>query len=457
MKLKHFLFLFSLLGLFLVSVYWVTLNYDLLVKNYYFVKGWPVPTWLAMFVFFLAGLFIMGVLFLIDAWRKNIRLRILRREKEQKTTVDQALEMAVFFLLQNEDDVARQLMEVHKDTPDPSTSADLLKVCISLRERDYDQASALLAGLPDAQASPLAEILRSRLAHLTGRYEDAIEILENLSRHVPPVLESAVRKKLRKVYMDAGKWSLALAVQEQIVAAASTDGDAKREGDLKTCIHYELARHMAGEGKSKDAASMLKMLVKDNREFICAWVLLGDTLRKLEEEDRALDAYKEGFEATMAGILLHRIEDVHLQRERPEDALAAVNQMRFRVSRDIIPRFFLGRLYYRLEMLEEAYQFLSNLKPQASRSAVLHYILGSIEDRLGKSGDAASSYRRAAVENPAIVHEYWCFSCHTPQKTWQDRCPQCKAWNSVEINFKEEVAEGDRLGLKISPISNPLF
>lgn len=456
MKLKHFLFLFSSLGLFFISVYWVTLNHDLLLQSFFFVKGWPVPAWLAMFMFFLAGLFLMGILFLIDAWRKNLRLRVLRREKEQKTTVDQALEMAVYFLLQNEEELARQLLEVHEGGPGPSSSARLLEVCLSLRAKDFDKASSVLSRVERESTSPLVDILRSRLAHLTGRYEDAIAILENLARTMPPDLEPAVRKKLRKVYMDAGKWSLALAVQEQILAGAGPALQSQ-ESDLRTCIQYELAKQMAGEEKEKDAASLLKMLVKDRPSFNSAWVLLGDTLQKLGEEEKALEAYKEGFEATLAGILLHRIEDYYLHRERPEEALAAVNQMRFKVSRDIIPRFFLGRLYYRLEMLEEAYRFLSNLKSLAPHSAALNYILGSIEDRLGKGSPAASSYRKAASESPSILHEYWCFSCHTPHKTWHDRCPHCKAWNSVEINFKEEVAEGDQLGLKISPIANPLF
>jgi lipopolysaccharide biosynthesis regulator YciM len=456
MKLKHFLFLFASLGLFFVSVYWVTLNHDLLLQSFFFVKGWPVPAWLAMFMFFLAGLFLMGILFLIDAWRKNIRLRILRREKEQKTTVDQALEMAVYFLLQNEEELARQLLEVHEGGPGPSSSARLLEVCLSLRRKDFDKASSVLSQVERESTSPLVDILRSRLAHLTGRYEDAIAILENLARTMSPDLEPAIRKKLRKVYMDAGKWSLALAVQEQILAGAGPAGQSQ-ESDLRTCIQYELAKQMAGEGKEKDAASLLKMLVKDRPAFNSAWVLLGDTLQKLGVEEKALEAYQEGFEATLAGILLHRIEDYYLQRERPEEALAAVNQMRFKVSRDIIPRFFLGRLYYRLEMLEEAYRFLSNLKSLAPHSAALNYILGSIEDRLGKGSLAAASYRKAASDSPSILHEYWCFSCQTPHKTWYDRCPHCKAWNSVEINFKEEVAEGDQLGLKISPIANPLF
>ena len=109
MKFRHFLALFGVIGLFFLSVYWVTLNYDNLIKPFYFLKGWPVPYWLAMFVFFLAGLFLMGILFLIDAWRKNIRLRDLARQKTERAATGEALEMAVFFLLQDDEEAAARL------------------------------------------------------------------------------------------------------------------------------------------------------------------------------------------------------------------------------------------------------------------------------------------------------------------------------------------------------------
>jgi lipopolysaccharide biosynthesis regulator YciM len=269
-------------------------------------------------------------------------------------------------------------------------------------------------------------------------------------------LEAMVGRKLRRVYMDAGKWALAAALQETVLARTEKPEERAAEERLKVVIRYEQAKQIMGEGKDKDAASLLRLLVKDHPEFVSAWVLLGEILHRDKEDEKAVGAWQEGFLATRSGVLLHKIEDLFLEKEQPEAALEVINQMRFKVQRDIIPRFFLGRLYYRLEMMEEAYRFLGNLRTAAPHSAVLHYLLGSIEERMGKGSQAAGSYKRAIVNLAPVQNEYFCFSCSTPQRDWSDRCPKCRAWNSVEINFKEEIRE-DELGLKVSPIANPLF
>jgi predicted Zn-dependent protease len=256
--------------------------------------------------------------------------------------------------------------------------------------------------------------------------------------------------------MDAGKWALALALQESILARAASEADKSAEERLKVVLQYEQAKQMVGEGKDKDAASLLRLLVKDHPEFVSAWALLGEILHRGGEDDKAVGAWQEGFLASRSGVLLHKIEDLYLEKEQPEAALEAINQMRFRVQKDIIPRFFLGRLYYRLEMMEEAYRFLGNLRAAAPHSAVLHYLLGSIEDRMGKGSQASASFKRALTTLEPIQNEYFCYACSTPQRDWSDRCPKCRAWNSVEINFKEELREDD-LGIKVSPIENPLF
>ena len=456
MKFRHFLALFAVIGLFFLSVYWVTINHDNLIKPFYFVKGWPVPTWLAMFMFFLAGLFMMGILFLIDAWRKNLRLRDLTRQRTERAASGEALEMAVFFLLQDEEEAAARLLEVHRAGGSTGPESRLLEVCMALRAKDYGKADALLSKAALETDSHLVHLLRSRLHHLRGDFDASIAVLEGLARELPASLEGTVRRKLRRVYMDAGKWALALALQESILARAAGEGEKAVEERLKVVLQYEQAKQMVGEGKEKDAASLLRLLVKEHPDFISAWALLGDILHRGGEDDKAVGAWQEGFLASRSGVLLHKIEDLYLEKEQPEAALEAINQMRFKVQKDIIPRFFLGRLYYRLEMMEEAYRFLGNLRTAAPHSAVLHYLLGCIEDRMGKGSLAAASFKRAVTNLESIQQEYFCYACATPHREWSDRCPKCRAWNSVEINFKEEMREDD-LGLKVSPIENPLF
>ncbi len=116
-----------------------------------------------------------------------------------------------------------------------------------------------------------------------------------------------------------------------------------------------------------------------------------------------------------------------------------------------MPRFYLGKLYFRLEMLDDAFAVLSSLEGRASYAPTLHYLLGRIHERRGNARHAAAEYRKVIKETDLVQVEYTCRACGETCVEWQDRCPACGEWNSVEINFREEISL-DELGIAPAPI-----
>lgn len=452
MKFKHFFYLFLGILSIYITIYWITLNYNLLIKEpFYFTKKISVPTWLAIFLFFLAGFFLMGILFLIDAWKKTRKIKGLLSDREKKITFGEGLEISVYNLLHGELEEAKKVLDT-LDKSAQTPESKILKLCLLLREKNIEEAEKQLKELDTIENSPLLNLLKAKFYEIKEDYKGAVSILKDKMDFIHPHLEKLYLNNLRNLYIKLKDFEEALKIQEKILK----DFPREEEKKLRICIIYELAKNLKLNQKEKEAIHKIQEILKEEPKFTPAWVLFGDIYKEENEKEKAISVYTEGFKNTYSAILIHRIEDLYLESEEAAKALEAINHLRFQVEKDTIPRFFLGRLYLRLEMAEEAYKFLSSLQPFAPNSVVLNYLLGTLEERFGKKEKALQSFKKCLKNYDALANEYYCFNCGKSFKEWQDRCLSCGAWASIEINFKEEITE-DTLGLKVSPISFPLF
>lgn len=453
MKFKHFFLLLVLIVIFFIVVYWITINYNLLIKqDFYFTKKIAVPTWLAIFLFFLAGFFLMGILFLIDAWKKTIKIHKLQVDREEKIAIGEGVEISVYNMLYGEIEEAKKVLEKYSNENLGVFENKILRLCIALRQKDLELSELLLKDLELQTSSPLISLMKSKYYELKEENEKAISILKEKIKDISPNLKKLTIKNLRNLYLKTKNYQEAIELQEEILKGFPSEEEKK----LKICFMYELAKLLKENKREKEALHKIQEILKESPKFTPAWVLYGDIYKEGSEEEKAISVYTEGFKNTYSGILLHKIENLFLEKEEAAKALETINHIRFQVEKDTLPKFFLGRLYYRLEMIEEAYKFLSSLQPFAANSIVLNFLLGTLEERLGKRDKSINSYKKALEKYDAVVNEYYCFNCGKSLKEWKDRCPHCGAWASIELNFKEEISE-DLIGLKIKPISYPLF
>ncbi len=453
MKFKHLFFLVLFFLAFFVIVFWIQKNYDVLIKQkFYFTGTVSVPVWLAMFIFFLAGFFLMLMLFLVDVWKKTRKIHKLQEEKEEKKVFEEGIEISVYALLHGELEEAKRILKNLSLEKANTWEGKILNLCVSLREKDIERAEFLIKDLEKEKKFSLFPLLKSRFFEIKEEYEKAIEYLEENLKNIPSPLKVIALKQLRTLYIKIKKFEGALKIQEEIIKLLGFEEDK----NLRICLEYEVAKNLKNNKELKEAIQKVQDILKENPKFTPAWVLYGDIYKEDKEEERALSVYTEGFKNTYSSILLHKIEDLYLEKEEAAKALEAINHIRFQVEKDTLPRFFLGRLYYRLEMVDEAYKLLSSLQPFAPNSVVLNYLLATLEERIGKKEKALQSLKKSLENYDALKNEYYCFNCQKSMKTWQDRCPFCGAWASIEINFKEEILE-DTLGLRITPISYPIY
>ena len=259
-------------------------------------------------------------------------------------------------------------------------------------------------------------------------------------------------RKLRSLHLKERNWVKALEAHEQ-VERLSDQEDPRDKADRRfgRGIRFEIASQHLDEERPKDAAATLRKLLKEDVQFIPAHVRLGEALRALGQDGEAVEAWFHGFEQTGSPIFLTVLEEHYLAREQPLQAIEALKRCVGRSTKDTLARFYLGKLYFRLEMLDDAFNVLGALEGRATYAPTLHYLLGRIHERRKNHRAAAIEYRKVIKEMDLVQLEYRCRACGETLMEWSARCPSCQEWNVVEVNFREEVSL-EQLGLAPAPI-----
>ena len=262
---------------------------------------------------------------------------------------------------------------------------------------------------------------------------------------------SALRT-LRSLHMKQRNWDKALKAHQDFEKYSNPD-DPRDAADRRfgRGIRYEMAVEQLRDGRPKEAIASLRRLLKDDPKFIPAHVKLGEALLEQGPEAEAVQTWFHGFEVTGSPIFLTTLEEHYLQREQPLAAIETLKRCIAEARKDTLPRFYLGKLYFRLEMLDDAHAVLSSLEGRATYAPTLHYLLGRIHERRNNHREASLEYRKVIKEMELIQLEYRCCACGETVMEWTERCGACGEWNTVEVNFREEIPL-EELGLAPAPI-----
>ncbi len=261
----------------------------------------------------------------------------------------------------------------------------------------------------------------------------------------------AAWRKLRSLHMSEGNWEQALEAHQRVEKLDPDPGRDSADRRVGQGIRYEIAASRMDEGKPREASGLLRRLLKDNPQFIPAHVSLGEALLSQGTETDAVDVWFNGFETTGSPIFLTMLEEHYLQNEEPLQAIEALKGCIARARKDTLARFWLGKLYFRLEMLDDAMSVLTSLEGRATYAPTLHYLLGRIHERRRNHLEATAAYRKVIREMELVQLDYLCRSCRATSTDWTDRCESCGEWNTIEVNFREEIPL-EELGIAAAPI-----
>ena len=265
-----------------------------------------------------------------------------------------------------------------------------------------------------------------------GRGSGTRETMPLVSRRAAaePVPAAVPARAGRDALIDKRRWAEALAVQAQVVAAASRQERSAEEAILAG-LHYEIGRERFERGELAGAIGSFKDALRLQPDFVPAALLLGEAHLKAGEPRDALRVWERAAEAVPSALpVLARIEERHREEGRPTRMISLYRTALDRHPDNLALAFGLGRVYFELAMLDEADEQFQKMEVRAADMPLIHAYLGAILERRGQYRDAMEEYRRALRLSESIQWPHHCAACGALHPRWVDRCSSCRRWNT---------------------------
>jgi lipopolysaccharide biosynthesis regulator YciM len=456
MKIRTFFYiLLGFIGLGFIG-YGLYQNHQALNGPFRLNEHHNVPLFVIVVAAFFLGFFLalfVGIVrevkYLSDRWRR-------RRDERRMLAIEERYYEGLQALAQGrEEDALRNFRKIlHQD---PAHFNALLKageVLVSLGK--YGEGTDLhqkARQLRPADTRPLYALASDYEAQ--GDVDKAKATLKRIVQVRPRAALSAYRR-LREIYAREGDWARALEVHNRIERLSGKNAPPDpRERTMGIGIRYQLGMKHLDADKPKLALGLFEKILKEDPKFIPAYIRVGEILRERDDDPEAVATWNRGFNETGSPIFLTVLEEHFLDREQPIEAIEALKACVARAKNDTLPRFFLGKLFFRLEMLDEALETLKSLEGRISYAPTLHYLIGRIHERRGNFKSASEQLRKVIKELELVKLEYRCHCCQSRLSEWSDRCPKCERWNTIEIDFREDVSLQD-LGIVRAPVYSHL-
>ena len=239
------------------------------------------------------------------------------------------------------------------------------------------------------------EILLELSKDLEGakRYEDALQTLQKILRIEPDNLTGLTRKRDLLIRLENGamRWRSSTEWPRPICL--------KRNGALRPCCSPVACTKSVGSCWS--AATRIRPDgifegYQEDRTFLPAYIGLGEVLIRRQDQGRRR-ILKKVYAKTHNIIILHRLEELFWTKAAQAKLSAFIRRRCSRIRTTAL-QFYLGKLYYRLEMVDEAFDILSTVEGPQDQLVDYHKIMANLFLRKQHMNRPSSNSRSASVQ-----------------------------------------------------------
>jgi len=296
-------------------------------------------------------------------------------------------------------------------------------------ERNYPEAIRLhrkARGIDERNV----EVLLALAMDLEGakRFEEALQALRDILKLDPGHLSALMRK--RELYIRLEQWNDALEIQQRLIKANLSEQDQRTETKLLVGLTYEVGRQWLERDHPEKARHSFRAAIKRDKGFLPAYIGLGEILIREGKTKSAVEILEKVYIKTGNLILLHRLEEVYLDIGEPGEIIRIYQDACQRDPNNPVLRFYLGKLYYRLEMVDEAFDLLSTLEGPQDQMADFHKIMANLYLRKQQMDHAVEELKKALGFKKRVVVPYRCNACRQESPDWAGRCSHCGQWNT---------------------------
>lgn len=275
------------------------------------------------------------------------------------------------------------------------------------------------------------EVLLALAKDLEGakRFEEALQTLQEILRLDQGNLTVLLRE--RDLYIRLEKWADALDIQQRLMKATLSEPDQRAETQMLVGLTYEVGRQHLERGHPDRARPYFRGAIKRDKNFLPAYIGLGEILIHEGKTRNAAEILEKVYRKTGNIILLHRLEELCLEMGEPGEIIRVYQEAIQRDPQNAVLKFYLGKLYYRLEMIDEAFDLLQTLEGPQDQMADYHKIMANLYLRKQQMDEAVRELKKALGFNKRVVVPYLCTACQAESAGWAGRCHRCGRWNTL--------------------------
>ncbi|MBM4138204.1 MAG: tetratricopeptide repeat protein [Nitrospira sp.] len=261
------------------------------------------------------------------------------------------------------------------------------------------------------------------------RYEEALQAYQKMLKIDPDNLTAMIRKRDLNIKLE--KWSEALEIQHRLAKARLPDPEKQAEQALLLGCMYEVGRQLLERGHSDKARRYFRGAIKKDRSFLPAYIGLGEILLHEGKMKDAVKILKKVYTKTRSVIILHRLEELLLDQGEPGEIIRVYQDAIQNDPQNPVLQFYLGKLYYRLEMIDEAFDQLSTIEGSQDHLLDYHKIMANLYLRKQQFEQAIIELKKALSFKKRVVVPYICTQCQYEATEWSGRCRHCTRWNTL--------------------------
>ena len=241
--------------------------------------------------------------------------------------------------------------------------------------------------------------------------------------------------KMRNILEKMEKWEKLINIQKKIIKMVSNSKKLEEENKL-IGYSYEYGRVNLEQGNLENAERIFSTLIKSHPNFIPSYLGMVEVLISKGELEEAINLIEKAYFEHKSKIFLIRLEDLLISIGNPKKLIQfyikAINES----PNDNELKMLLGRLYYRLEMIDDAMDILDSIDTAAYTNPKLYCIKGYLYLRRNQTLKALSSFKELCPENRISSINYSCKVCKSQFEEWTGRCSKCGSWNSFQVDFR---------------------
>ncbi len=429
---KFVLFVFVL---FLLTLgYFAVLNKEPIIFTIAPGTAYETPKIALILLSSAVGAAAMLLVFFIRDTKRFIDNRQFQRKQKKDLRVQELYSKALNALIADNEDEARSALESILQEEPGHMDALLRLGDIAAADEDYQKA---LNSYKKASAiqprNPEVLFSLERIMEKTGRIAEGLMYLEEILVLDPDNLTALYRK--RSLLEKREQWDELISLQRTIIKCEHHEKDREREQRNLLGYKYEQGRYNLENGELEKAKKAFRTILRLDKNFVPAYLGLAEAMLRKGESEDAVAFLEKGFEQTSSTIILARIEDLLINLGEPGKLITLYKNSTLREPQNQTLRFFMGKLFYRLEMLDDAFATLKSVDASAASYPELHQLLGNIYFRRQQCEKAVEEFKRVVDIRKPFGLPYCCDSCDFRSQDWSGRCPNCKKWNTYQFNL----------------------